>query len=214
MTTQLDIYNNALMLCEERFLASLTEEREPRRLLDLVWSSGGVQNCLEDGQWNFAMRSIQIDYDPGIEPSFGYRRAFDKPTDWLLTSAMAQDEYFRSPLLRYWDEAGFWYADLDTIYVRYISSDPAYGLDLNKWPNSFYDYVCESFANKVILKLTRSEAKLEASTKRLAEKLKIARSAAAMSQPTSFPARGSWGLSRQRYGGRGDRGNTSGNLIG
>ena len=44
---------------------------------------------------------------------------------------------------------------------------------------------------------------------RLAEKLKIARSAAAMSQPTSFPARGSWGLSRQRYGGRGDRGGRS-----
>lgn len=81
MTTQLDIYNGALLHCGERFLASLTEQREPRRLLDRVWSSNGVKTCLEQGQWNFAMRTIQIDYDPSIAPSFGYARAFQKPND-------------------------------------------------------------------------------------------------------------------------------------
>jgi hypothetical protein len=105
VTTQLDVYNDALLLCGERFLASLTEEREPRRLLDRVWASNGVRTCLEMGQWNFAMRSVQIDYDSGVQPAWGYNRAFAKPTDWVLTSGLCSDEFMRSPLTRYIDEA-------------------------------------------------------------------------------------------------------------
>ncbi len=158
MTTQLTLYNDALLLCGERFLASLTEEREPRRLLDQVWSSGGVKACLELGQWNFAMCSIQIDYDPGMEPDFGYRRAFVKPDDWVLTSGVCSDEFFRCPLLRYWDEANYWYSDLDTIYVRYVSNDVAYGMNLNHWPQTFAEVVEAHFAAKIIKKLSNSES--------------------------------------------------------
>jgi hypothetical protein len=123
--TKLTLYNDALLLCGERFLASLTEEREPRRLLDRAWDGGAVRACLEMGQWGFAMRTIQLDYDSGIQPDFGYARAFVKPTDWVLTSGLCSDEFFRSPLTRYTDEAGYWYSDLDTIYVRYVSDDVA-----------------------------------------------------------------------------------------
>src|SRR5438270_251157 len=83
----------AQMLCGERFLASLTEEREPRRLLDQAWASNAVRACLEMGQWNFAMRTIQIDYDSGVEPGFGYNRAFPKPTDWVNTTGVCEDEF-------------------------------------------------------------------------------------------------------------------------
>lgn len=214
MTTQLDLYNGALLLCGERFIASLTEEREPRRLLDQVWASNGVITCLEKGQWNFAMRTIQTDYDPSVSPSFGYNRAFSKPTDWVLTSGLCEDEFFRSPLTRYWDEANYWYTDLDTIYVRYVSSDPLYGLNLNKWPESFREYVEEFFASKIVLRLTNSEGEAEESEKRLKKKLLTAKSRAAMAEPTGFIARGSWGLARNRFPNRRDGGNTSGNLIG
>jgi hypothetical protein len=49
------------------------------------------------------------------------RGAFAKPTDWVDTSAVCQDEYFRVPLLQYADEVGYWFADLDEIYVKYVS---------------------------------------------------------------------------------------------
>jgi hypothetical protein len=214
LTTQLDLYNGALLLCGERFLASLTEEREPRRLLDRVWSANGVKTCLEMGQWNFAMRAIKIDYDPSIAPSFGYNRAFKKPDDWVLTSGLCSDEFFRAPLTRYWDEAGYWYSDIDTLYVRYVSSDVLYGMNMNKWPDSFREYVEEFFASKIILKLGNSEAEEAESGQRLKKKLLTAKSRAAMAEPTSFPARGSWGLARNRFPNRRDGGNTSGNLIG
>jgi hypothetical protein len=216
MTTKLDVFNGALLICGERFLASLTEEREPRRLLDRVWSANGVKTCLEMGQWNFAMRSIQIDYDPSVQPSFGYNRAFSKPDDWVLTSGVWEDEFMRQPLTRYWDEANYWYSDLDTIFVRYVSSDTLYGLNLNKWPESFREYVEHFFASKIILKLSNSEDEEGKVFKLMEKKLKTAKSRAAMAEPTSFPARGAWGLARNRFPNRRDGGNTGsgGNLIG
>jgi hypothetical protein len=217
LADQLSLYNGALLICGERFLASLTEEVEPRRLLDRVWSSGGgVKTCLEMGQWNFAMRTVQIDYDPSVEPTFGYNRAFPKPSDWVLTSALCADEFMREPLTRYRDEAGYWYSDLDTLYVSYVSSDLNYGLDMNKWPESFREYVEHFFASKIIKKLSNSEEAEAEILKLTKDKLKTAKSRAAMAEPTSFPARGSWGLARNRFPNRKDGGNSgsSGNLIG
>jgi hypothetical protein len=213
MTTKLTLFNDSLLLCGERFLASLTEEREPRRLLDQVYDSGGIKACLEAGQWNFAMRSIQIDYDSGISPGFGYRRGFVKPTDWVLTSALCSDEYFRAPVNRYWDEAGYWYSDLDTMYVRYVSNDATYGMDFGKWPESFREYVAEYFANRIIRKITDSEEEEAKSDKRLKKKLLHAKNRAAMADPTMFPAPGGWVRARGGWGGRNDGGN-GGSLIG
>lgn len=213
MADQLSVYNGALLHCAERFLSSLTEQREPRRLLDRVWASNGVKTCLEAGQWNFAMRTVQIDYDPSIEPDFGYGRAFQKPDDWVLTSALCSDEFFREPLLRYVDESGYWYSDLDTLYVRFVSDDTNYGMDMNKWPDSFREFVEAHFASKIVLKLTTSEAQTATVMEARKNLLKTAKSRAAMADPTSFPARGNWVNSRNRSSPHRDGGNTSGSLY-
>ena len=219
MGTRLDIYNDALLLCGERFLASLSEAREPRRLLDQVWDSNGVRYCLEQGQWQFAMRTQQLDYDPSTEPTFGYRRAFNKPTDWVLTSALCSDEFFRVPLLAYADELAFWYAELDTIYVKFVSDDSNYGGDLAKWPATFHDYVAAHFASKIITKTSASKERIaflmgnpgDLDGGELGRRMKIAKSRAAMTQPAQFPAQGGWTSSRQ--GRRGERGSRT-RLIG
>ncbi len=211
--TRLSIYNDALLICGERALASITENREPRYILDQVWNNNGIDGCLEEGQWYFAMRTVQLDYDPDIAPPFGFARAFDKPTDWLLTSAVCSDEFFRSPLLRYSDEAGFWYSDLDTIYIKYVSNDVGFGGDLSKWPRSFTEFVAAHFAYKVMLKISNDEDKLTKIVL-LRDKLKkAAKSKAAMAEPTSIPPAGSWNRARQRIGFRSDGGSNSGNLY-
>ena len=73
MTTQLTLYNNALHLIGERKLSSLSENRECRRLLDTVWDRPAIDDCLERGQWNFAIRSVHIDHSPSVEPAFPCR---------------------------------------------------------------------------------------------------------------------------------------------
>ena len=214
MATQLSLYNDSLLLCGERFLSSLTEEREPRRLLDQVWSSGGVRTCLELGQWTFATLTVQVDYDTNLQPSFGYNRAFTKPDDFVIPVGVCADEYFRAPLTRYVDEAGYWYADLDTIYVRYVSDDVAYGMDIGRWPESFRELVAVHFASKIIKKLSNSEAEVDNLLKMREKLLGTAKSRSMMAAPTSFPARGQWGLARNRYPTRRDGGNNSGGLLG
>lgn len=212
--TRLSIYNDALLLAGERALTSLTENVESRRLLDQVWNQNGVDHCLEEGQWHFAMRTIQLDYDPSIEPDFGYHRAFDKPSDWLLTSGLCSDEFFRVPLLRYTDEAGYWYSDLDTIYVRYVSNDASYGADLSKWPRSFAEFVSAHFATKIVLKVSNDEQRV-AQVMKIRERMKKdAKNRAAMALPTSFAAQGNWTKARIRGASRSDGGGSSGNLIG
>lgn len=221
MATRLELYNNALLICGERFLSALTEDREPRHLLDHVWDNDGVKKCLESGQWKFAMRAVRLDYDTAIDPEFGYRRAFSKPSDWCTTCAVCTDEYFNAPLTQYVEETGYWFCDLDELYVRYVSNDSSFGGDLSLWPAKFEEYVAAFFASKIIRKLTSDRAKVEEilgsdltgeKNGILAASRKMAKSHDAMQGPTQFPATGSWVASRG-YRSRRDRGSRS-NLTG
>lgn len=212
-TDRLAIYNDALLLCGERALASLTENRETRYLLDQVWNNQGVDACLEEGQWFFAMRTISIDYDPTVEPPFGYNRAFEKPTDWILTSSLASDEFFRQPLSRYTDESGYWYSDLDILYVRYVSNDDDYGLNIGAWPRSFTEFVIAHFAYKAILKITNDEDRRKQVAVLREHLKKVAKGKSAMADPTQYPAQGNWTRARMRGGYRHDGGSQSGDLY-
>lgn len=219
-TDRLKLYNGALTLVGERAIATLNDNVEGRRLLDNEWNDGAIRYCLEQGQWKFAMCTSMFNYDTSITPPFGYRRAFAKPDDWIVTSAVDCDEYFRVPLLQYSDEVGFWFADVDTIYVRYVSDGAGYGADMARWPATFTEYVKAYLASKIVAKLTadltRREQILHPRTGVLAKNLLIAKNKDAMADPPKYPAQGRWTRSRQggRYRGRFGDGGSSGSLIG
>lgn len=211
--SRLLLYNNALRICGERKLASLTEDRKPRHLLDQVWNEGGVEFCLEQGQWNFAMRTVQIDYDTSTDPSFGYTRAFTKPEDWIRTAGVCSDESFRAPLLDYVDEVDFWYASLDVLYVRYVSSDADWGLNMALWPRTFSRYVAAHFADEIVFDVTQDKDRITLAEKLSTKRKRDALNKDAMNEPTRIPAPGSWVRSRSGSMGRRD-GGSRGQLIG
>ena len=215
-STQLALYNSALLLCRSRSLSSLTENREPRFLLDTAWADGIVDATLEEGQWYFAMRTVQIDFDPAIQPTFGYRYVFDKPSDWVLTAGVCEEEYFRVPLTRYFDEAGFWYADLQTVKSS-CGTCPTIRTTVGRsarWPRSFYDMVVAKLAGKVVRKIAQDKEAIEDVKEAYKAARLMAKNRNAMADPTHFPAQGSWTRARQRFLNRRDGGNTSGSLIG
>ena len=212
-TSKLEIYNAALVICGERILSSLTEDRKSRRLLDQVWDNDGVEACLERAQWKFALNSIKLDYDTSVTTDFGYRRAFAKPSDWVLTSAVCSDEFFTNPLIRYSDENDFWFAELDLIYVKYVSNATDFGLDLSLWPPTFNKFVSAYFANEIVMGLTQDVELAERVEKRLDKTMKLAKSNDAMAGPQQFPAPGMFVNSRYRGRTTRDRGSRS-NLIG
>ncbi|CAB4223332.1 hypothetical protein UFOVP1670_23 [uncultured Caudovirales phage] len=210
-TTRLAIYNGALTHCGERTIANLTVNEEGRRLLDNVWNDGGVQWCLEQGQWRFAMRTFHATPETAVTPQFGLKNAFAKPSDWMDTAAVCQDEYFKVPLLNYADEAGYWFADLDDIYVKIVSNSASYGMNLAGWPASFTEFVKAYFAWKIAPKLTGGDKIAERlwnpeNPKRgvVAIAMLVAKNRDAQSGPTTFPAVGGW--IRSRWGRTGNGG--------
>jgi hypothetical protein len=212
---RLALYNGSLALLGERSLASLTEDREPRRLLDEVWTrgNGALRAILEQGLWNFAIRSMKSEYDTDVSPDFGFTRAHSKPSDWVRTAVVASDEYFYNALTQREcnDERGYWFSDLDEMYVRYVSDDSSYGSDLSLWPESVMLYGYAYLAREIAPRL--AAAKLDDMEALAKKRLKDAKSKDAMNEGTGIPAPGRWAQSRHAGSWRRD-GGSRGNLIG
>jgi len=213
MPSKLSIYNGALTILGERKLADLTENREPRHKLDTIWDNEFVDRILQYGQWNFAQRTVELEYSPSINPSFGYQYAFDKPTDFIRTLGLCHDEYFTMPITRYSDESQWIFTDSQIIYLKYVSNDSQWGQDYSLWPPNFTEFAEHYLAYKVaptIAGMNFNERELERKQKTL---LLEAKSTDAMEQPAKFAPRGDWARSRQGFRSSGERGNRS-KLIG
>lgn len=155
MTDKLTIYNGALAKIGSRALASLAEQRESRRALDWAWAKGIPQGALQKGLWEWASRSVVIGYSDTIEPAFGLRRAFEKPDDFVRTLSLCTDEMFTAPLMQFQYDKDYWYADVDEIYVRYVSDDDELGMDLSRWPLDFATLVETMMAAEVCEQLAQ-----------------------------------------------------------
>lgn len=197
--TQLTLYNGALRELGERKLASLSENREPRRALDDVYESA-LKYCLEQGHWKFAQRTSKITYAAGFTPSFGYLRQFAKPSDLVKLSRISADEYLVNPLLHYTDEAGFWFADIDDIYVSYVSNDASYGGDKTLWPATYVLWVERYLASLVAKRLTQSSTDLKELKKETEAALDDALAKDAIQGPVKFAPEGAWTAARRGAG--------------
>lgn len=202
--TKLSIANGALRVLKEGTLtqSELTNNsREPARLFNAVWDDGGLDACLQAGEWRFARRSVQVDASPSITPDFGYRYAFDKPTDFVRVCGIWSDAGMKQPFEDYREEAGYWFASLETIYVTYVSNDASYGLDYSLWPHNFNKFVQAHFASEIAGPLTSDGVDAIKLRKHF---LALALSTDGQADPTrSLPA-GSWVQARMAGGWRRD----------
>jgi hypothetical protein len=196
MTTQLFIYNEALGHLGERQIASLTEPREPRRVLDSYWADV-VAFCLSQGLWKFARRTAQIDASSTLIPQFGFNYCFSIPADWVRTILVSTSPGMDPPLLQYSDEGGLWYANLTPIYVAYVSNDPLYGMNIGGWPEHFVDYVALRLARQACLRLT-NDKELKASLLREEDRARrVAKAEQAMDEPPGLPPVPYWARARR-----------------
>lgn len=186
---KLSLYNDALRQLGSRRLASLSEEQEGRFVLDDLWLDQ-VRYCLEQGLWRFAMRTQKI--EATIDVAFGPQFGFEQPGDLVRLFKISTSETLDPPLLGYLDEDGKWFADVDTLFVRYVSS----AIDPSKWPATFAEYVGLRLAKKACMALSSSESKLQ-SLDALEKRARIdARSKDAMREGAQFLPTGSWARAR------------------
>lgn len=198
VSSRLSLYNGALRELGSREIASLTEGRESRRVMDGIWNDGAVNYCLLQGFWKWSIRSQMITYDPNVSPGFGYQYAFELPDDFIRIYSICSDEDFDNPIIRYSDEAGYIYTDYDTIYLQYVSNDTDYGLNYSLWPEAFVQYVQQYMASQGCIRLTQNQSKKDAIDKALKKSLIDARSKDAMNMPVKFMHPGTWTMSRVR----------------
>lgn len=151
MADQLAIYNVALAHLGERRLASLAEPREPARVLADEWDAA-VTGCLQMAAWSFATRTQEVDAtSPGAGP---FSNAIPKPADWLRTVDLALDAALTTPPDGYLEEGGFWYASAAGLFIRFVSSNTAYGFNVARWHQPFADLVALALAARACRRLT------------------------------------------------------------
>lgn len=195
MATKLQVFNDALLLLGETKLASLTENREARHALDDTWT-GRVTFCLERGFWNFAMRTVELSASESAEPVFGFTYAFVRPSDWVRTYQIADNEGFDPQLTSMHDEGGYLFADVDPVYLRFVSDDTSYGFNVGEWPQSFVDCVAASLALQNCYRITGSDNRRDRLELVLKKAFALARSNDAMNEPPAQLPYNSWVRSR------------------
>jgi hypothetical protein len=199
MSTELSVFNNALVDLGQRELVSLEDPVESRRILRRIWEGSLINGCLEAGVWNFAIRTIKAEDDPPA-PTFGFQYRIQKPSDWVRTVKFSTEDNFNTPLNEYVDEGGYWYCNFDVVYIQYISNHPSYGGNMAIWPESFTRYVELALALRAAPRILGPQATsaIRDLENKMSVALKNAKSKDAQNQPPEFPPLGSWARSRSQ----------------
>lgn len=209
MGLQLDLYNDALLKCGADLLEALTDNVEARYVMDRVWARDPIRYCLERGEWAWSIKTVQMDFDPSIEPAFGLRFGFEKPDDWLRTSAISLDAYFNQNLTAYADEQGYWFCDSQVLYVKHVSDDDDYGRDSTLWSTQFREFITTYMAVRAFRRIRGSGGAATQDLEILKKELKTMESQAqnldGMNRPTRFPSPGTFTLARAGSGRFGSR---------
>lgn len=206
MATKVGVINRALVELGHRQLADTGEAVEAGRLATLVYDQV-VSECLSVGSWNFAMETIKATADTGVTPNFGFTEVFAKPSDWLRTIGVSEDENFSAPLIQYYDDVNYWSANSSPIYVRYVSDDTGLGYELTRWPPAFTRFVELEIADRLCMKVTQSASlKEQISDARDKARLRALNQDAMNEAQPKFAPPGGWTSARGGASGRGDRG--------
>ncbi len=199
MTAQLTLYNEALGHLEERRLATLSENREPKRVFDSFWPSVPLY-CLEQGLFRFAKRIVELQASTSQTPAFGCNFVFQIPYDWIRTVMVSTEPQLDPPLLAYQEVSGYIYAPAATIYLSFISNDPSYGMNLGPWPLAFADYVALRLARRACERFTGSGGLLGGPTGLIAQETKarrVTKANDAMNDPPGLPPVPFWVRARR-----------------
>lgn len=154
MTDKLTVYKLALSFLGERQINSLTEPREPRRILDSFYDTAAGY-CLAQGMWAHAIRvSGALTQVAG---ALGYDHGYTRPTDVIYLQSIGPDATFNAPIDRDYALLGSTiYTNTAALYVRYTSNDATSGgMNLTNWTAGFTSYVAATLARMSAMRITR-----------------------------------------------------------
>lgn len=201
MADQLTIYRGALRRLGDGRLSSLTDNDSRRLKLDDAWA-GAVNFMLEQGLWNFAIRTIELSADDDYEPLFGAQYSFRKPDDWVRTNTISTDPYFKEGFEEFHDEGDYWFANIEPLYIRYVSNSPYYGWNIGRWRENFARALEAWLAFDCGLPISNDKGNRNDLFQIWEKLLKVAKSKDAVDEAVQRPPTGRLVKSRLRSGSR------------
>lgn len=212
MADKLQVWKQALVHLEKATITTLTDDVEAVYTFGSAWA-GVVEEAFNSGDWNFAKKTAALDLNDAVTPSAGWQYAFDYPNDWMRTIAVNGAPEFRTPFRDYLDEGGYMHANLETLYLRYISSARSADDQISHWPTMFWRYVALKLAFDTCGRLTSGDTLEQKIEKRMMLALRQAKSVDARNENNKVIAPGSW-LRARTGGGLGGRSGDVGSIVG
>ncbi len=197
------IFNDALLIMGLDEINENDDDSNRRAKLDRALDADLVESVLEDTGWHFGLTSTKSQFNPSIEPEFGYQRGHNHPTNLLVLYGIYSDEYMRDPHKLYQDEGEIFFTDLDDLYIQYVDID--FIANPGNWPAYFRKLIAARMAKDAANSLKGEGADAVYSDKEYEKRLRKAMSADVMNAPPRILAPGNWTTARQRTGSRGDR---------
>lgn len=195
MASKLGLYNAALRHLGAVRLASLTANRSDRYELDQVYAEA-LLHMLGEGNWKFALRTVELTADADVDVGFGtYTSAFGQPDDFVRMAGFSTDENFAVEI-DFHQEGAFWYLNQSPVYLRYVSSDLSYGLNLGLYPPNYTEAVGAWLAFQAAMPVTKSAEIKDRAFAYYNRFLNRAKEVEALGNPVKFPPRGTWAASR------------------
>lgn len=188
----INIYNDALLIMGLQKITNADDDSHRRATIDTAIDADLVKFMLEDIGWNWAISSAKIEENPSLEPTWGWRFAFDKPTDLHRLDGVFVDEYFQRPLKTYLDEGDFFFSDVDLIFIKYVSSD--FINNPSGWASSFRKLIAGRIAKETYMTLAPDKEKRV--EKEYQDRYSDAKTIDAMQSPPRVITEGSWVRSR------------------
>lgn len=133
MVDLLAIYNAGLRAVGEETLVDLDENTEQKVHLDQIWAYGALGASLKLARPDFARKTMQITGTASAHPSHAYE--FALPDDHLAimrddseNAAIFADDCLTQFVKRYLRQGNQLFADVDTLYIRYVAKIEDYSL--------------------------------------------------------------------------------------
>ena len=151
---KLALYNNALTLIGQRTLTGLTEDREPRHLLDAAYDLGAIAYCLEVVQPVFARKTVTLN-SVTASAQHDLDNVYTLPSDYISIFKVYSDPKLDQEISRYIIEGNTLACEYSTIYLRYVSDDSV--TVFTYWSQSFANVVSAYLAREISIKLDPSK---------------------------------------------------------
>lgn len=192
-----NIYNDALLIMGVEEIVNTDDDSDRRAKLDRALDADLVESLLEDYYWHFGRTSIKSQFDPSIEPAFGYAKVHAQPADMLVLYGIYSDEYMDAPIRRYKHENGNFFVEATEIYVEYTSTD--FLVNPSNWPAYFRKLVASKLAKDAAMSIGGDHVK---SKEEYDERLATSRSTDVRGSPPKILTTGNWVADRFRGGDR------------